>query len=51
MNANPLRNMPRRAVVVFLLAVFFTFVAVGLAGDVVDMGRQISTAVRVCARN
>jgi Stage II sporulation protein E (SpoIIE) len=40
MNANPLRNMPGRAVVVFLLAVFFTFVAVGLAGDVIDMGRQ-----------
>ncbi len=42
MNAtNPLRTTPRRAVVVFLLAVFFTFVAVGLASDVIDMGRQI----------
>ena len=41
MNAsNPLRNSPRRAAVVFLLAVFFTFVAVGLASDVADMGRQ-----------
>jgi hypothetical protein len=40
--ANPLRNMPRRSVVVFLIAVFFTFVAVGLAGDVIDMGRQSS---------
>jgi hypothetical protein len=39
---NPLRSMPRRAVVVFMLAVFFTFVAVGLAGDVIDMGRQLS---------
>ena len=42
MNAtNPLRTTPRRIVVVFLLAVFFTFVAVGLATDVIDMGRQI----------
>jgi hypothetical protein len=39
-STNPLRTTPRRAVVVFLLAVFFTFVAVGLAGDVVNMGRQ-----------
>ncbi len=42
MNAsNPLRTTPRRAVIVFLLGVFFTFVAVGFASDVVDMGRQI----------
>jgi len=37
---NPLRNIPRRSVVVFLLGVFFTFVAVGVANDVVEMGRQ-----------
>jgi Stage II sporulation protein E (SpoIIE) len=39
--ANPLRNMPGRVVIVFLLAVFFTFVAVGVANDVIDMGRQL----------
>lgn len=39
-STNPLRTAPRRVVVVFLLAVFFTFVAVGLASDVADMGRQ-----------
>jgi hypothetical protein len=37
---NPLRTTPRRAVVIFLLAVFFTFVAMGLANDIVSMGRQ-----------
>ena len=44
MNAtNPLRNAPRRAVVIFLLAVFFTFVALGLANDIIAVGRQSST--------
>src|SRR5580692_2669817 len=39
MNAsNPLRTTPRHSVVVFLLAVFFTFVAMGLASDIMDMG-------------
>jgi hypothetical protein len=37
---NPLRTTPRRAVVFFLLAVFFTFVAMGIANDIVSMGRQ-----------
>jgi hypothetical protein len=37
--ASPLRNMPRRAIVVFLLAVFFVFIAVGIANDIFDMGR------------
>jgi serine phosphatase RsbU (regulator of sigma subunit) len=38
--ANPLRNAPRKAVIIFLLAVFFTFVAMGIANDVVAMGRM-----------
>jgi hypothetical protein len=43
MNAtNPLRTTPRRAVIVFLLAVFFTFVAMGIANDIVVMGREPS---------
>jgi hypothetical protein len=39
-SSNPLRTTPRRAVVIFLLAVFFTFVAMGIANDVVAMGRE-----------
>jgi hypothetical protein len=39
-SSNPLRNAPRKAVVIFLLAVFFTFVAMGIANDVVAMGRM-----------
>ena len=39
-STNPLRTTPRKAVVVFLLAVFFTFVAMGIANDIVVMGRQ-----------
>ncbi|MGA8087968.1 MAG: PP2C family protein-serine/threonine phosphatase [Terracidiphilus sp.] len=38
-STNPLRTAPRRAVVVFLLAVFFTFVAMGIASDIVAIGR------------
>ncbi len=38
-STNPLRTAPRRAVVVFLLAVFFTFVAMGVANDIVSIGR------------
>lgn len=41
MNAsNPLRTTPRRSVVVFLLAVFFTFASMAIANDVVAVGRQ-----------
>lgn len=39
-SSNPLRNAPRKAVVIFLLAVFFTFVAMGIANDIVAMGRE-----------
>jgi hypothetical protein len=39
---NPLRSAPRKAVVIFLLAVFFTFVAMGIANDIIAMGRQPS---------
>jgi hypothetical protein len=38
-STNPLRTAPRKAVVVFLLAVFFTFVAMGIANDIVAFGR------------
>jgi len=37
---NPLRTTPKRAVLIFLLAVFFTFVTMGLANDIVSLGRQ-----------
>ena len=37
---NPLRTTPKRAVIIFLLAVFFTFVTMGLANDIVSLGRQ-----------
>jgi hypothetical protein len=40
---NPLRNAPRRSVVIFLLAVFFTFIAMALASDIIAVGRQSST--------
>jgi hypothetical protein len=36
----PWRSAPRRAVVTFLLAVFFVFAAVGFVSDSIDMGRQ-----------
>jgi serine phosphatase RsbU (regulator of sigma subunit) len=39
-STNPLRTTPRRSVIVFLLAVFFTFVAMGIANDIVAMGRE-----------
>jgi Stage II sporulation protein E (SpoIIE) len=34
------RTTPRRAVVIFLLAVFFTFASFGFANDAIDLGRQ-----------
>jgi stage II sporulation SpoE-like protein len=37
---NPLRTTPRKSIVIFLLAVFFTFVTMGVANDIVAMGRQ-----------
>lgn len=39
---NPLRSAPRRSVVIFLLAVFFTFIAMALANDIIAVGRQSS---------
>lgn len=39
---NPLRSAPRRSVVIFLLAVFFTFVAMAVANDIIAVGRQSS---------
>ena len=38
--ASPWRNTPRKAVIVFLLAVFFVFTVIGFANDILDMGRQ-----------
>ena len=35
-----LRNTPRRTILIFLLAVFFVFSALGVAGDIMDTGRQ-----------
>jgi len=37
-----LRSTPRRSIVIFLLAVFFTFVTMGVANDVVALGRTPS---------
>ena len=39
---NPLRTAPRRSVIIFLLAVFFTFVAMAVANDIIAVGRQSS---------
>jgi len=38
--ANPLRTAPRKAVVIFLLAVFFTFGTIALANDIAGGGRM-----------
>jgi hypothetical protein len=37
---SPWRTTPLKSRVIFLLAVFFVFVGIGLANDVIDMGRQ-----------
>jgi serine phosphatase RsbU (regulator of sigma subunit) len=36
----PWQTVPRRTIVIFVLAVFFVFLGVGFANDVIDMGRQ-----------
>src|SRR5579871_117786 len=38
--ASPWRGMPRRSIVIFLLAVFFVFTVIGFAYDILDMGRS-----------
>jgi len=37
---NPWRTTPVRTRIIFLLAVFFVFAGIGLASDVIDMGRE-----------
>ncbi len=37
---SPWRTTPRKTIVIFLLAVFFTFASFGFAGDMMDLGRQ-----------
>jgi hypothetical protein len=37
---SPWRNTPRKSVVIFLFAVFFTFATFGFASDIIGMGRQ-----------
>jgi hypothetical protein len=39
-SVSPWRTTPRRIVVIFLLAVFFTFASLGFVNDILDMGRQ-----------
>jgi hypothetical protein len=39
-STSPWRNVPRHAVVIFFVAVFFTFATVGFVNDIVSMGRQ-----------
>lgn len=39
-STNPLRRAPRKSVIVFLLAVFFTFGVMALANDIMVVGRQ-----------
>lgn len=36
---SPWQSTPRRIIVIFMLAVFFVFLGVGFANDVIDMGR------------
>jgi hypothetical protein len=38
---NPWTTVPKRTAVIFLTAVFFTFSAIGIAGDISDLGRQL----------
>ncbi len=37
---NPWQTIPRKSIVVFLLAVFFIFTTTGFANDILNMGRQ-----------
>jgi hypothetical protein len=37
---SPWRNVPTRAVVIFFVAVFFTFVTMGFIGDIGDLGQE-----------
>jgi hypothetical protein len=37
---SPWRTTPRKSIVIFLLAVFFTFASFGFASDMIDLGRQ-----------
>jgi serine phosphatase RsbU (regulator of sigma subunit) len=37
---SPWKNVPRRNIVIFLLAVFFVFASLGFVSDSMDMGRQ-----------
>lgn len=39
-STNPLRRAPRKSVIIFLLAVFFTFGVMALANDIMAVGRQ-----------
>ena len=36
---DPWRGTPRKSIVIFLLAVFFTFTAMAIANDILDLGR------------
>ncbi len=39
-SVSPWRTTPRKAIVIFLLAVFFTFASFGFANDMIDLGRE-----------
>jgi hypothetical protein len=39
-SVSPWRTTPRKAIVIFLLAVFFTFASFGFVSDAIDLGRQ-----------
>ena len=39
-NPSPWQSAPRKAISIFLLAVFFVFCTLGFANDIIDMGRQ-----------
>jgi Stage II sporulation protein E (SpoIIE) len=39
-SVSPWRTTPRKSIVIFLLAVFFTFASFGFASDMTDLGRQ-----------
>lgn len=46
-DSSPWRNIPRRNVVVFLIAVFFTFATIGFVNDMINMGRQVEFKLAV----
>lgn len=47
--SSPWKGAPRKTVLVFLLAVFFTFAAIGVTNDIFNMGRQSAARLAILA--